>query len=301
MVESPEQNSDDAKRALIAGAGGLLGRFMADRLEAAGWSVFAFPHAALDICEEKDVSARFAESRPDLVVNCAATTDVDRCERDRDWAHAVNVQGPRLLAQHCNSNGADLVHISTDYVFDGLKGTPYTQEDEPNPLSVYAETKLAGELVVREEAKRFYIVRSSWIFGLGGENFRSLVIEYARQGARLRAVTDQISIPTYAPDLAARICEVVGLRAHGLYHITNTGPTSWFDFARLALDLAGLGHLELEPVNREALKQVATRPRDTSMRCLVSENLGLPPLRHWRDALEDFVRQYETRAAAPDV
>jgi dTDP-4-dehydrorhamnose reductase len=301
MVESGEQNSDNDKRALIAGAGGLLGRFIAARLEAVGWRVFAFPHEAFDICEERDVRARFAESRPHLVVNCAATTDVDRCERDRDWAHAVNVLGPRLLAQRCSSNGADLVHISTDYVFDGLKGTPYTQEDAPNPLSVYAETKLAGELAVRDEAKRFYIVRSSWIFGPGGKNFGSRVIEYARQGVGLRAVTDQISIPTYAPDLAARIIEVVGLRAHGLYHITNTGSTSWYDFARLALDLAGFESLELAPVTREALKQVATRPHDTSMRCLVSENLGLPPLRHWRDALEEFVRQYETRSAAPEL
>jgi dTDP-4-dehydrorhamnose reductase len=299
-VESTEEDLDRRKQALIAGAGGLLGRFMAARLEASGWRVYAFPHAAFDIGDEDSVRAGFAQSRPQLVVNCAATTDVDRCERDRDWAHAVNVLGPRLLARQCNSYGADLVHISTDYVFDGLKGTPYTQEDEPHPLSVYAKTKLEGELAVRDEAERFYIVRSAWIFGPGGKNFGSRVIELARQGARLRAITDQTSSPTYAPDLAARIDEVIALRAHGLYHITNTGQTSWYDFARMALDLAGFGQVEIEPVSREALQQTAPRPRDTPMRCLVSENLGLAPLRHWGDALEEFVREYETKPAAPE-
>ena len=141
-----------------------------------------FFSGGLDISWEDSVQAS-RKVPASLVVNCAATTDVDRCERDPDWAYEVNEGGPRLLARFCNCYSADLVHVSTDYVFDGLKGTPYTQEDEPNPLSVYAKTKLDGELAVRDEAKRFYIVRSSWIFGPGGKNFGSRVIEFARQGA----------------------------------------------------------------------------------------------------------------------
>ena len=297
MVQQHNQDSNASKRALITGSTGLLGRSMAERLETAGWLVFGFTRAGLDVSNPESVREAFAQSRPQLVINCAAATDVDRCEREPPWAYAVNAEGPRLLARQCNNCEADLVHISTDYVFDGLKGELYTQEDETNPLSVYAQSKLAGEVAVREEARRSYVVRTSWLFGPGGKNFGSRVIELARKGANLRAVIDQTSIPTYASDLAARIEEVVNLGAHGLYHITNTGPTNWFDFARLALDLARMSDTPIERVSREDLKQLAPRPHDTPMRCIVSEKLGLHPLRHWREALEEFVREHEMKSA----
>ncbi|HET9531262.1 MAG TPA: dTDP-4-dehydrorhamnose reductase, partial [Blastocatellia bacterium] len=274
--------------ALITGAGGLLGRSLTDLLGASGWRVVALAHADLDITREDDVRNAIEAHRPDVVFNCAATPDVDRCEREPEMAFEVNERGPRWLARHAGRVGAEIVHVSTDYVFDGKKEGFYTQEDEPNPLSVYARSKLAGEMAVREEAERFYIIRSSWIFGAGGKNFGSRVVELARSGARLKGVTDQTSIPTYAPDLARRIEEVVALRAHGLYQVTNTGPTSWYEFARLALDKAGLSEVEILPVTRAELQQTAPRPRNSAMRCLVSEKMGLAPLRHWRDALDDF-------------
>lgn len=285
--------NEPGRTALIAGAGGLLGRALTTLLDASGWKVVALARAGLDITSEAQVRAAIEHHRPDVVFNCAATPDVDRCEREPEMAFAVNELGPRLLARHTRHAGAEIVHFSTDYVFDGAKDGFYTQEDAPNPLSVYARSKLAGELAVREEAERFYIIRSSWIFGAGGKNFGSRVIELARSGARLRGVTDQISIPTYAPDLARRIEEIVVLRAHGLYQVTNTGPTSWYEFAKLALDMAGLGEVEIVPVTRDELRQAAARPRNSAMRCLVSEKMGLAPLRHWRDALADFVKQVQ--------
>lgn len=280
-----------AKSALITGAGGLLGRALARKLSASGWRVVPRGHAELDITSEEDVRKGIAQARPDVVINCAATTDVDRCEREPSWAFAVNVSGPGLLARACREADADLVHVSTDYVFDGDKEGFYTQEDEPSPRGVYAASKLEGERAVAREAARFYIIRSSWIFGAGGKNFGSRVVEYARAGAKLKGVVDQVSIPTYAPDLAARIEEVLEIGAHGLFHVTNTGPATWYEFARLALDLSGFGEVELEPVKRADLGQDAPRPHNTAMRCLVSEKLGLPPLRHWREALADFVRE----------
>jgi dTDP-4-dehydrorhamnose reductase len=278
------------RAALITGAGGLLGRALTDLLAASGWRVVALARADLDITREDDVRNAIEAHRPDVVFNCAATPDVDRCEREPEMAFEVNERGPRWLARHAVRVGAEIVHVSTDYVFDGKKEGFYTQEDEPGPLSVYARSKLAGEMAVREEAERFYIVRSSWIFGAGGKNFGSRVVELARSGARLKGVTDQTSIPTYAPDLARRIEEVVALRAHGLYQVTNTGPTSWYEFARLALERAGLSDVEILPVTRAELQQIAPRPRNSAMRCLVSEKMGLAPLRHWRDALDDFIR-----------
>lgn len=281
----------DTRTALITGAGGLLGRSLASLLGASGWQVVALARTALDIRREDDVRKAMETHRPDVVFNCAATPDLDRCEREPEEAFEINEQGPRWLARYAGKTGAEMVHVSTDYVFDGMKEGFYTQEDSPNPLSVYARSKLAGEAAVGEEAERFYIIRSSWIFGAGGKNFGSRVIELARSGVRLKGVTDQISIPTYAPDLARRIEEIINIRAHGLYQVTNTGPASWYEFARLALEMAGLGDVEIQPITRAELKQVAPRPHNSAMRCLVSEKLGLAPLRHWRDALPDFIKQ----------
>lgn len=289
-------SSSQTKSALITGGQGLLARFLRLHLERSGWRVAAPSHRELDVTSEEQVREAIERVLPDVIINCATTGDVDRCEREPDWAYAVNELGPRLLARASRGAGIDVVHTSTDYVFDGAKEGFYTQEDEPNPLSVYGKSKLAGERAVVDEAERFYIVRTSWLFGEGGKNFGSRVIEYARKGARLKGVADQTSIPTYAPDLAARIEEIIHRGAHGLYQVTNTGVTSWHEFARLALDLAGMGNVEMEPISRAELNQAAPRPMNSAMRCIVSEKLGLEPLRHWREALADFVRDYAVKA-----
>ena len=286
------------RTALIAGGGGLLGKYMFKQLAAAGWRAHAFTHAELDITDADAVRRAAEQVRPDLIVNCVATADVDRCEREPDWAYAVNEQGARHLAEAARDGGAEIVHVSTDYVFDGTKEGFYTQADEPRPLSVYAQSKLAGERAVSAACEQCYIIRTSWLFGVGGKNFGSRVIEYARQSPRLKGVMDQTSIPTYAPDLARRIEEIVALKTYGLYHGVNTGPATWFEFAQLALERAGIRDVEIEPVSRAALNQAAPRPHNSAMRCLLSESLGLAPLRHWRDALADFVR--ELNAATGD-
>jgi dTDP-4-dehydrorhamnose reductase len=290
-LASGELKLAETRTAMITGAGGLLGRSMQARLMQSGWRVVALTHAELDITCEEDVQRSVESNRPAVLINCVATADVDRCEVEPVWAYAVNASGPKFLACACRKVGTEIVHVSTDYVFDGSKEGFYTQEDEPNSPSIYGKSKLAGEFAVREEAERFYIVRTSWLFGSGGKNFGSRVLEYARKGASLKGVIDQTSIPTYAPDLAGRIEEIINLRAHGLYQITSTGPTTWFEFARLALDLAGLDKVALEPVTRAELNQRAPRPHNSAMRCLISEKLGLLPLRHWKEALPEFVRE----------
>ena len=280
------------RTALITGAAGLLGREMKARLAETGWRVVAMPRTALDITSEDDVLRAIEAACPDLLINCAATADVDRCEVDSDWAYAINERGPAILARACRQFGVEIVHVSTDYVFDGSKEGFYTQEDVPQPLSVYGQSKVAGEVSVREATSRSFIVRTSWLFGVGGKNFGSRVIGYAREGAPIKGVTDQTSIPSYAPDVSARIEEIVTLGVHGLYHVTSTGPATWLEFARAALGLAGLGDTEIEPVRRADLNQRAPRPHNTAMKCLLSEKLGLEPLRHWRDALVEFVAHY---------
>jgi dTDP-4-dehydrorhamnose reductase len=285
-----EGMTEEKKTVLIAGAGGLLGRAMTAWL-AASCNVAAFTHNDLDITNREQVEEAIKKTRPAIVINCAATADVDRCERDTAWAYAVNEDGPRWLARYARLIDAEIVHLSTDYVFDGEKEGFYTQRDEPNPLSVYAKSKLAGERAAQSENERAYIIRTSWIFGAGGKNFGSRVVELARAGAHIKGVTDQTSIPTYAPDLAARIEEIINLGHHGLYHATSTGVTTWHDFARLALDMSGLGNVAIERVTRADLRQLAPRPRNSAMRCLLSEEMGLAPLRHWKDTLREFLRE----------
>lgn len=280
-----------SRTALIAGGGGLLGSNMFKQLSASGWQAHAFTHPELDITDADAVRRTVAQVRPNLIINCVATADVDRCEREPDWAYAVNEQGARHLAGAAREAGAEIVHVSTDYVFDGAKTGFYTQADEPRPLSVYAQSKLAGEQATSAACEQAYIIRTSWLFGVGGKNFGSRIIEYAHKMPRLKGVMDQTSIPTYAPDLARRIEEIVALKTYGLYHGVNTGPASWFEFAQLALEMAGIRDVEIEPVRRADLNQAAPRPQNSAMRCLLSEALGLAPLRHWREALADFVRE----------
>jgi dTDP-4-dehydrorhamnose reductase len=278
----------ETRSAMITGGDGLLARFMLEQLKSSGWRAVALTHAELDVTSREQTLRRVEQTRPDFVINCATTGDVDRCERDTEWAYAVNENGPGLLSRACREFGAQMVHTSTDYVFDGAKQGFYTQEDEPNPLSVYGKSKLAGERAVVEEAEKFFIIRTSWLFGEGGKNFGSRLFEYASRSPRLKGVSDQTSIPTYAPDLAARIEHIINLNAHGLYQVTNTGVATWFEFAQLALETAGIDDVEIEPVTRASLAQAAPRPQNSAMRCLLSEKLGLAPLRHWRDAVVDF-------------
>jgi dTDP-4-dehydrorhamnose reductase len=224
-------------------------------------------------------------------------TDVDGCERDPEAAERANVDGPRMLAEVCLAAGVKLVHVSTDFVFDGAKREPYTVEDRPNPLSVYGATKLAGETAVRETAPDAIVARTSWVFGVGGKNFASKLFDYAAKSPTLKGITDMRSVPTYAPDLAVRLLELVDLGVSGTYHVTGSGDTTWFGFAEKLLEIAGRDDVELLPVTVEELGLPAPRPAYSVMRCLLSERLGLAPLRDWREASADFVRQLGPTAA----
>lgn len=280
-------------RVAITGAGGLVGRHLA-RHFSARHEVLALARADLDITDREAVFRLVEGRRPDLVVNCAVL-GVDECERDERAAHLLNVEGPRLLAQAAADAGAEVLHFSTNYVFDGARdgGAPYTQRDEPRPVNVYGRTKLAGEWAVRESAPRSYVVRTSWVYGRGKESFLSSAHARLASGRTVRAITDTRASTTYAEDLAARVAEIVGRRAHGTYHVVNEGVCSYYDFALEAARLAGLDAREaarlIETVREEEMRREAARPRYTPMRCLLSEELGLAPLRHWRDALAAYV------------
>jgi dTDP-4-dehydrorhamnose reductase len=253
--------------------------------------VIALGRAEFDIADEVSVRSAIERHRPSVLINPAAMTDVDGCERDPAAARRANVDGPRTLATVCREAGVRLVHVSTDFVFDGRKREPYTFEDAPNPLSVYGATKLEGEDAVREICDDALVVRVAWVFGVGGRNFVSRLFDYAAKTSTLRGITDMRSAPTYAPELAVRLLELAALGVPGTYHVTGSGDATWFDVARAALDAAGRDDVELLPTTAAELGLPAPRPAYSVMRCLLSERLGLLPLRPWRVAIGDFVHE----------
>lgn len=277
------------QKVLITGGSGLAARALTEAL-ASHWSVFPLGHHELDITSPEQVRSAFDRIGPNVVINCAAHADVDWCEQHREEARNVHVRGPESLASECAARDCDFVLISTDYVYDGEKREAYTIDDVPAPISVYGETKLAGEVAAREAFPETRIVRISALYGRGGKSFASRLPAMARSGETIRAIDDNIVSPTYAPDLAKRIAEILRTGAHGTFHVTNSGATSWFEFAREALRILEQDPARVLPIRLNELKRPARRPRNCEMQCLLSEELGLPPLRPWAAALREFLQ-----------
>jgi dTDP-4-dehydrorhamnose reductase len=276
-------------KVLVTGAGGMVGRAVAAHCGAMGDEVLATTHASLDIADATAVESVIERFRPEAVINCAAWTDVDGCESNAPKAFAVNAEGPGNLAVTCRRIGSLLITISTDYVFDGTKEGFYTQREDPNPLSVYGKSKLEGERRAQASCARSAIVRTGWIFGSGGTNFLSRVIELGERGVRLNAISDSWGTPTYAVDLAKRLRELADLDLPGFYHVVNAGDgTTYYDFARESLERAGLDPSVVGAINSATLTRPAPRPRNSRLRCLLSEALGLEPMRPWKQCLTEF-------------
>ncbi len=284
-------------KVVITGSGGLVGGCLARRL-GREHEVLAPRRAELDVTDAGAVRSFIEEARPRLVVNCAVL-GVDECERDPAKATAVNVEAPRALAAAAADVGAEFLHFSTNYVFDGEAREPYGERDEPRPVNVYGRTKEEGERAALEANPRGYVVRTSWVFGAGKESFLSTAHRELAAGRSVRAISDTWASVTYVEDLAVRVEEVVGRGGRGLFHVVNEGVCTYEDFAREAARLAGLGDEEaarlIEAVTESEMRRPAPRPRYTPLRCLAARRLGLPPLRHWRDALAEYVAQDQNR------
>lgn len=246
-------------RVLVTGAGGMLGRQVALEYTRRGGEVFPLAKRDLDVTDMKSVENAFSSIKPRLVVNCAAFTDVDRAETEREAALAVNGLGPRLLAAACRQSGAELVHISTDYVFNGRSPRPYLVSDPPDPINAYGASKLMGEQGVRESGCGFYIVRTSWLFGPGGKNFVDTILKLAAKKDTIRVVDDQRGCPTYAPDLARAIAGLAATGIYGTYHITSSGAVTRYEFAKKIIEAAGL-KTKVEPCSSTEFPDLAPRP-----------------------------------------
>jgi dTDP-4-dehydrorhamnose reductase len=278
---------------LVTGASGLIGHHLAGRL-ARDHDVLALKRGDLDVTDRDAVKHCVSAVKPSLIVNCAVV-QVDESEQNPAKAQAVNVDGPRFLAEAANIVGADIVHFGTQYTFEGepFGRPPYTIEDEPRPVNTYGKTKIAGEQGVRDACARSYIIRTSWVYGRGKNSFLCTVHDDLRAGKRVRAIVDIWSCTTYVEDLIERILQILSKGSvYGTYHIVNEGVCSYYEFALEAGRLAGLSRDEvellIEVVQEADMQRSAARPRYTPMRCLLSETLGLAPMRDWRAALADY-------------
>jgi dTDP-4-dehydrorhamnose reductase len=278
---------------LVTGNRGQLGTALEALLGAAGVEVEGVD-LEVDIADADAVRAKLAARRWGGVLNAAAFTQVDRCEREPEAAARGNTEGPAILAHACRDAGIALAHVSTDYVFDGQGTRPYREDDLASPRSSYGRTKLAGERAVLEASPDFLIVRTSWVFGRG-RNFIAAILDQAakrRSGevsGPLRVVDDQRGRPTYAADLAAGIWRLVEVGAHGLYHVANEGVATWWELARFCLDEAGCRDLEIEKISTAELRVDAPRPAWSVLDTQKAGSQGVV-LRRWEEAVREFLR-----------
>jgi dTDP-4-dehydrorhamnose reductase len=279
----------DEMRILVTGARGMLGTDLVCVCEEKGHEVFATDVDELDITRLDFLHKMLGDICPDVVVNCAAYTDVDRAEEEREKAFLINGEGVKNLALVCRDLDIDLCHISTDYVFDGTKKGPYTPDDPPNPINAYGQSKLAGEKHIQDIADKFYIVRSSWLYGKYGKNFVFKVLELAEKQKELKVVDDQIGSPTWTVTLARAISVIVETKEYGIYHLTDEtgGGISWFDFAREIFRIFGI-QPSVIPVKTDEFPLLAKRPKNSVLDLTLAESVLNQKMPSWNQSLKEF-------------
>ncbi len=276
---------------LLIGAGGQLGSELRQAFD--DHDLVPLTHAECEVTDPAQVRDTFHKYRPDLILNTAAYHLVDECEDHPAHAFAVNAMAVRDLAIAAKEIGAVLVHFSTDYVFEGRQRRPYCEVDPPGPLNVYATSKLAGEYFVRASLERHFVIRTCGLYGLAGSrgkggNFVEAMLRLASEGKEIRVVGDQVLTPTSAKELAKKVRQLVGTGQYGLYHITNRGECSWYQFAAAVFELSGMGPC-LSETTSAAYGARATRPAYSVLDNAKLRSLGLDDLRDWRNALKDYL------------
>jgi dTDP-4-dehydrorhamnose reductase len=283
----PPFTLDPSMRILLTGAGGMLGSDVCGTAESAGLELLACPRSELDVTDSQAVKTKLRRFAPAVVINCAAWTDVDGAEFQERPATAVNAAGAGNVARAAAQIGAWTVHVSTDYVFDGTKRTPYIESDRPAPLSAYGRSKLAGERAVQRAAPDAHtIVRTSWLFGTSGRCFPRTILRLAADGRELSVVDDQVGCPTFTGHLAPALIELAtDSRIAGTVHVAGNGECSWRELAQAVVDAAGLD-LQIRPGRTEDMDRPAPRPRYSVLR---SERPEAPQLPRWQDGVLEFV------------
>ncbi len=280
---------------LVTGAAGMLGRDVMLAAGNAGHQVVGFGHAELDVADAAAVSAKIEGERPDVVINCAAWTDVDGAEEHEEEATRINGVGAGNAAAAAAAVGASVVYVGSDYVFDGSKGAPYVETDQTAPQSAYGRSKLAGEEATRAANKRHFIVRSAWLFGIGGRNFVETMLRLATDHGEVLVVRDQVGSPTYTWHLAYGIVRLIEGVEFGIHHMAAAGACSWYEFASEIFEQAGV-ECKVMSATTEMLGRPAPRPAYSALESQREHAIGLPS---WQDGLAAYLSQRRAESEAP--
>ena len=281
-------------KAFITGSNGLLGQEVYKIFKDNGWVVTSASHKDLDITDLSQVREVLSIHAPTVLINCAAYTAVDKAEEETERANLVNGLGVRNLALACKELNISLIHISTDYVFDGSGSEPWRIFDERNPINAYGYSKYLGERYLEVISPKYFLVRTSWLFGSGGPNFVSTILSTALKQGELRVVNDQFGCPTYAPDLADTLLKLVKTGAYGVYHVTNQGITNWYEFAKEIVGQAGL-KVPVISVSSDEFVRPAKRPKNSALDPFpLKETVG-SLLPSWQDALGRFLAEIKAK------
>lgn len=283
-------------RVMVTGAAGQLGYDVVKTFQAESNQVLACDKNQMDITDQQQCTDMITTFRPHIIIHCAAYTAVDQAEVDEDTAYAINASGTRNIAVAAEKVKAKLVYISTDYVFDGRGSTPYREYDVTNPQSVYGKSKLAGERLVQSLCTQWFIIRTSWVFGVYGSNFVKTMLKLMEKRPQLQVVHDQQGSPTYTVDLARFIHTLSTSEKYGIYHASNSGTCSWYEFAEAIKEEANKQSgfeptAELMPCTTDQFPRPAPRPAYSVMDHLAIRTNGLEPLRPWREALIAFLKE----------
>lgn len=272
----------------VIGSGGMLGCDVCNILRQQSKPFTPLEISEMDITDRQSVAATLSRIGPTVIINCAAYTNVDMAEEEKDLAFKVNHNGPKNLSEYAAANDIPLCHISTDYVFDGKKSEPICENEKTEPIGVYGASKLAGENEVRNIQKHF-VIRTAWLYGKNGKNFVTTILEAASKHDELKVVSDQFGSPTYTLDLAWRIIEIVEKLPFGVYHVTNSGKASWFELAKEALKIRGMG-TKIIPISSNEYPAKAARPAYSVLSNIKARNAGLSQMPRWQDALKRFLK-----------
>lgn len=275
-------------RILLTGALGQLGRALVNHLT--GTAFLPTDVREMDITSPTETKAVIKSYRPEAVIHCAAYTNVDAAEADPSRAYAVNAAGTQNVASACLDIGAKMVYVSTDYVFDGRSREAYREFDTPCPINVYGWSKLGGEVLARQTLNRLFIARTSWLYGEGA-NFIRTMLAMGRHRNILQVVDDQFGCPTYAEDVAEILLRLVETDSYGIYHVANRGHTSWHGLASRIFTLAGMHHMEIQPVTSAEFSRPALRPAYSVLGSVMLENVLGSSMRSWEDALRDYLAE----------
>jgi dTDP-4-dehydrorhamnose reductase len=272
-------------KVVVTGSEGMLGHDI--RRVFSDVELVGLTYETLDITKLDPVMKRMREVKPDFLINAAAFTDVDRCESEPDLAYLVNGIGARNVAMACEEIGCPVIHISTDYVFDGAKDGPYNEWDDTGPINQYGLSKLMGERFVTSLTNRFYLVRTSWLYGKNGKNFVDTIGRLLSERDGIDVVNDQVGSPTFTLDLARKLREIIG-RGYGTYHVTNSGKCSWYEFAVAIAAKMGISK-RISPVTSEMFKRPAKRPANSVLGHTMLRLEGLAGMRDWKAALDEYL------------